>query len=64
MVCCIMSCLDNFGQTEFWLNLEGAGSMMDVFRDVSPARITTSSIFHDTIEVNYKYEAWSTMDST
>ena len=41
MVCCIMSCLDNFGQTEFWLNLEGAGSMMDVFTGIS--RNTTST---------------------
>ena len=35
MVCRIMNCLDNFGQTEFWLNLEGAGSMMDVFTGIS-----------------------------
>ena len=36
-----MNCLDNFGQTEFWLNLEGAGSMMDVFTGIS--RNTTST---------------------
>ena len=35
----------SFGQTEFWLNLEGAGSLMDVFT-AGIARITTSSAVH------------------
>ena len=35
----------SFGQTEFWLNLEGAGSLVDVFTGI--ARITTSSAVHD-----------------